>query len=422
MYSIDKKNNLLYLNDRLLAIELNESAILISEAYLGGKSSEEIVAMLANEYDVEKDELRKDVAHFLKEMKAMNIDPSKRVYQVLDEEPFLNLHKKLDLHTPIIHIIQNCNSPCTICDCWQTKNKVYHSAKRLKPLFAMLARKGCAAVMLSGGEPLLHPELNQVIKDAQDCDLKIVLNTNGLLLQRNTELIDLKIDQLVVSMDGIDRDSYKKIRGVDGYEIAWDNMERFKKDSPDTHVGIRTVFSRFNFDKLNHYLKKIELHGVDSIGLSPADISSQSFSRDKMSESRKNNLKLLLLPEPNLINKLLDEFFPGNKYYDLIDNAWKRKKISWAPFTMTQCLLFYQSIWSGTLNIFSNNPCNFPKTSLVLDYDGSLKNCFYSSSFGHIDELEKCDWTFKETMKKLEISEKCRSCRGKVFADSSCIS
>lgn len=39
------------------------------------------------------------------------------------------------LNTPIVHIIQNCNSPCTICDCWKTKERNIRTAKELYPAF-----------------------------------------------------------------------------------------------------------------------------------------------------------------------------------------------------------------------------------------------------------------------------------------------
>jgi MoaA/NifB/PqqE/SkfB family radical SAM enzyme len=275
-------------------------------------------------------------------------------------DDFSTISENFHPHTPIVHIIQNCNSPCRMCDCWKTKEKTWHSAEKLKYFFTEIKKKGAIAIMLSGGEPLLHPELSQIISDLKELELKIVLNSNGLLLHRHKWLADWQIDQLVVSMDGLNESEYKYIRGLNGYHTVWNNLETFQKASPTTLVGIRTILNKYNYKNIDHFYDAIEMRGMHSVGLSPADIDSISFARQEMNDERSTNLKSLLIPSINEIEAFLQGFTPEDEYYQKIEKAYLKGLSSWQPREFIQCMHFYLAIQLGEKNQFSNRPCFFP--------------------------------------------------------------
>ncbi|MCL2611118.1 MAG: radical SAM protein, partial [Defluviitaleaceae bacterium] len=121
--------------------------------------------------------------------------------------------------TPIVHIIQNCNSPCTMCDCWKTKNSIFHTAESLDSVFRKLSNLGATSIMISGGEPLLHKELDTIIDKVHGYHMAVQLNSNGILLDKRASLYNKNIEALVVSMEGFNRDDYKTIRGTDKFEL-----------------------------------------------------------------------------------------------------------------------------------------------------------------------------------------------------------
>ena len=70
-----------------------------------------------------------------------------------------------------------------------------------------------------GGEPLLHPELPDMIKSAKDKGARVWLNTNGSMfgpdaagIDRLEQVIDSGVDVIEFSMDAADSETYAKLR------------------------------------------------------------------------------------------------------------------------------------------------------------------------------------------------------------------
>jgi MoaA/NifB/PqqE/SkfB family radical SAM enzyme len=64
------------------------------------------------------------------------------------------------------------------------------------------------------GEPALHPQFNKLMSSLKPHNIKVILYTNGTLLQMydHQEILKWNISILVVSIDGIDVESYERIR------------------------------------------------------------------------------------------------------------------------------------------------------------------------------------------------------------------
>jgi len=81
------------------------------------------------------------------------------------------------------------------------------------------------------GEPLMNERLPEMIHAAKTRGVPVVnLTTNGVLLDETASraLIEVRLDTLVVSFDGITRDAYALLRGVGKhYDQVRDNILRF---------------------------------------------------------------------------------------------------------------------------------------------------------------------------------------------------
>jgi MoaA/NifB/PqqE/SkfB family radical SAM enzyme len=103
-----------------------------------------------------------------------------------------------------------CNLQCPFCEYWRTPGP----EMTLDAIFAMLddARSfGIGVYNAWTAEPLLRPDLPEILRHAKSLGITTSLITNGQLLSsRIGELDDL--DYLSVSVDGID--SYQEIRGA----------------------------------------------------------------------------------------------------------------------------------------------------------------------------------------------------------------
>ncbi len=410
-YYYSRKQSSLVSYSNFERVELNETAKFIIERIEEGESLVNMPALIAESYEVSYGVAKQDVKSFVGELASKGID-------LKDKTDACHSWK---MHTPIVHIIQSCNSPCIMCDCWKTKRNTFHSIEMLKPFFKEIKNHGAEQIMVSGGEPLLHPELPQILECLQELGLSVSLNTNGILLGQHLYLHEAKLDELIVSMDGHDSATYKSVRGTNAFDKVWKNIKNFKENSPETEVGIRITLGRKNFKTVDKIIDLARAAGIDGIGISPADVDSKSFSRNDMEGARINELTEMMIPSKEEIITYLKEFVKGSNYYEKILEAKEEGLLIWGPSEFIKCMKFYFSIRNGVENSFSPDLCNFPFGSMVLDYNGDLKNCFYSKPFGNLYQLEKADWSCKESLDDLYESNRCSSCRGKVFCDSELI-
>jgi MoaA/NifB/PqqE/SkfB family radical SAM enzyme len=93
-----------------------------------------------------------------------------------------------------------CNRRCSYCRRWQPARDELDT-RRIGEIIEVLARRGCASISLTGGEPLTRPDLGEIIDLAHARSIKVKLNTNGALVP--SRVADLEhLDTLCLSLDG----------------------------------------------------------------------------------------------------------------------------------------------------------------------------------------------------------------------------
>lgn len=138
-----------------------------------------------------------------------------------------------DERRPLLaHIVpmRRCNLACTYCNEYDD-----HSAP--VPLETMLERVGqlaalkTAVVTISGGEPLLHPDLDAIIRRIHDTGMVATLITNGYKLgpERIKALNAARLDHLQISIDNLKPDevSSKSLSVLDRKLVALATHARF---------------------------------------------------------------------------------------------------------------------------------------------------------------------------------------------------
>src|SRR5512146_2866422 len=108
----------------------------------------------------------------------------------------------------VYYVTLQCNLNCTYCeDFGARRNHQLTPAPPLEDARRILAviRTGVDRLWLTGGEPLLHPQLLDLLAYARK-DLKfrqISLITNGTLLSQNLNVLPF-LDRLIISLDALD--------------------------------------------------------------------------------------------------------------------------------------------------------------------------------------------------------------------------
>src|SRR5215471_6995502 len=129
-------------------------------------------------------------------------------------EARLTAYGALHRHHPIMaHIIpiRRCNLSCTYCN-------EYDDYSKPVPVDVMVGRinkladLGTTIITISGGEPLLHPELDEIIAAMRHRGVVTGLITNGYLLtpDRVKRLNRAGLDHMQISIDNVMPDDVSK--------------------------------------------------------------------------------------------------------------------------------------------------------------------------------------------------------------------
>src|SRR5215469_3720189 len=114
--------------------------------------------------------------------------------------------------------IRRCNLACTYCNEFDAVSPPVPLPEMLKRV-DRLAALGTTIITISGGEPMLHPELDQIIRRIRRHGSIATLITNGYLLtaERIRQLNRAGLDYLQISIDNVvpDETSKKSLKVLD---------------------------------------------------------------------------------------------------------------------------------------------------------------------------------------------------------------
>lgn len=124
------------------------------------------------------------------------------------------------------------------------------------------------ALILSGGEPLLRPDIYQISTRAKELGFYIGLSTNGTLIDESNieRLAATGFDYLGISIDGIG-ETHDKFRQMDGAFAK--SMHAIKLcQERGIKVGLRFTITQDNAEELPKILALVDEHKIDKFYLS----------------------------------------------------------------------------------------------------------------------------------------------------------
>jgi MoaA/NifB/PqqE/SkfB family radical SAM enzyme len=124
----------------------------------------------------------------------------------------------LDKHHPVlVHLIpmRRCNLSCRYCNEYDAVSAPVPQEEMLRRV-DLLAGLGTSAITISGGEPLMHPDLDSIVARIRERGMIATLITNGYYLspERIARLNRAGLDHLEISIDNVEPDevSMKSLR------------------------------------------------------------------------------------------------------------------------------------------------------------------------------------------------------------------
>lgn len=292
---------------------------------------------------------------------------------------------------PNIYISSLCNGNCKYC--YQEehiKKKIpmitFSDVKFFLENLPKFNTNKVKFIELFGGEPLLHPEIMDIIKLIKSHGYNINIATNGTLpILEKKEFIKLISNNvhIRISLDGHTKELHETYRTKDSFNKIIQNIKFLKANNID--MSLKTIITDKNFKFLPEilYFFKNEL---------------------KIKNWNYNVLYNIKTCKENKISSKIN-------HYDMIKELCKDRYFEYMP-------LFKQTPFTQFLiNIFVKNTNRYYRTYIFLNYDNNI--------YLH-DQLINDDWkigengivnsNFFEKIRRIEFNRNCcNNCFGKNY-------
>lgn len=137
-------------------------------------------------------------------------------------------------------------------------------------------------ILTGGGEPTLNPDFDKITAFLERSEMIYGINTNFNVYK------DFNPSFLKVSLDGYDKESYKRRRGVDAYIETIENIKRFRKEHLRTRIGLQMLATNL-VDVAEFYYKHREID-FDYMVFRPVESCGGEYYKDFSKYQEQRNI------------------------------------------------------------------------------------------------------------------------------------
>lgn len=201
-----------------------------------------------------------------------------------------NLHTQYAVPTTLgVCITSKCNIKCVYCmreTFIPSGDKI--TLKRLQEILkkAPYIRGVCIMGLC---EPMLHPEIKEMLKWLKENNYSISLTTNGTItIDEDMFQSLMNVDDFVISIDTTNPKTFRYLRGGAKFEKVWNNFKfviQMKKDyrlgrydNPPMHIN--AVITKDNITQMEDLIKAFEPYHNDITYLMVDPVSRPDYSKD----------------------------------------------------------------------------------------------------------------------------------------------
>ena len=230
---------------------------------------------------------------------------------------------ELSLKSAYVEITDKCNLFCRHC---YNDSKYFNSnflkCSAIKKIYETFSDKKINQISISGGEPLLHPEISKLFSYASNYKIKTQIVTNGVLLNHHiANIINNPYLTIQVSIDGIGK-THNLLRNSEIFEIVDSNLSALNKN---IDLSINTTLNKYNLSELESIVQYAIKKGAKIIAFSPLNMQGRSVKNNDIHITH-NELK-------QAIEKISDLSI---KYREEINIKPIKINYSQCPFSMLQ--------------------------------------------------------------------------------------
>ena len=261
-----------------------------------------------------------------------------------------------------------CRLRCPFCRAWRNDAEEM-PVQGWVNLFADLAAwVPGRPVAISGGEPLLHPGIEPILRAAADAGLLVNVSTSGEPF--DDALVHAfptwPVDGITLSLDGLAA-THDRLRGKPGlFRNGLDALDYFKEVRPGLHTTTATVINGANLPELRELtefllakpqIERIYFHAITYFGETRRWAAPES---------------LPLWPEQSAVLSFLDWLDARRRESDKLVNSPRQIDL-------------WRRYFTDPLSVFdATGPCPVGRYTLTVKSDGGASLCDFHGPIGNV--------------------------------------
>lgn len=306
----------------------------------------------------------------------------------------------------VFQLLEHCDLRCKMCYEWGDGGSYFDKKKRAKLDIDVVKnvitdlKDIKPYIGLFGGEPLLYPQLEELLKTAKQYGCNVDIPTNGTQLSKLADmLVDLTPRRLWISLDGPEHINdeqrgqgvYKKVtQGIQDLMAA-----RRRKKGEFPKIGITFIVTPLTYTYIEEFfLKTIDLKELDHISIefqtylteekhdAYVDMMGEHFGVSEAPIARGLIQDLAYFSEmniPELVRQItkVREFCVNNGIYFITYPK---------TIEVDNCTNYFSGRWDIMKD--KRNRCAFPWLYTEVSASGGVTTChtLYDVTFGNVNE------------------------------------
>ena len=280
-------------------------------------------------------------------------------------------------HVPILILcpVERCNCRCLMCGYWSREATSMLTLEQVESIAEEAYDFGVQHAVFSGGEPLLHPDINSMCLVFKQYGTYVTVLTNGLLLEKWAEPLSAVCDEIIISLDGPSEihDEIRRISG--GYERIAKGIQALRNHTNTLRISGRCTVQKRNIRHLCRTVDAAHELGLEKISfLAVSDDRSQFWQKAQPGEPED------IIPNIADISALENELDLLAKDYA---DDYKSSFIAESPEKHKHRLHQYFLGLHGLGEFFPTH-CNAPWFSAIIESNGDVRTCFFTDVVGNV--------------------------------------
>jgi len=226
-----------------------------------------------------------------------------------------------------MELTERCNLTCKHCFINKPANSVAIKDQELNKaewfeVIDQMANTGCLFLLITGGEPLLHPDFEEILVHTRKSGMLVSLFSNGTLL--TPRIVDLLaewgLQSLEISLYGATQETYERVTGQPGsFRRCLEGIELAQQRG--LKLGLKSVLMTINKHELPQMKALASDYGLDFRydSLLWPRIDGNLISKNRFQLSAEEMLSL----DRDDVDRYQDLLETSNNYKDQIVRAGK---------------------------------------------------------------------------------------------------